>query len=82
MKLVDDWRQAHRWWSVRFAGLGALFTGIGVGASYATSAMALLPVLSFRTVCAVALLIFVCVLAGRLLQQDRAEPDDTDQAGA
>jgi hypothetical protein len=82
MKLVADWRQAHHWRSVQFAGLGALFTGIGVGASYATSAMALLPVMSFRAVCAIALLIFLCVIAGRVIDQKPAKQDDTDQAGA
>lgn len=82
MKLVADWRQAHRWRSMQFAGLGALFTGIGLGASYATSAMALLPVLSYRQVLAIAFVIFVCVVVGRVLQQAPAKPDDTDQAGA
>lgn len=82
MKLVADWRQAHREASVWAGWAGVLFTSIGIAASYAASAMSFLPVLSYRAVLWIALAIFVCVLAGRLLQQGRAKPDDTDQAGA
>ncbi|MFY9349305.1 MAG: hypothetical protein WBL20_16220 [Sphingobium sp.] len=28
MKLVEDWRRAWRWWSVRLSALGALLMGV------------------------------------------------------
>lgn len=24
MKFIENWKEAHRWWSVRFAGLGGV----------------------------------------------------------
>ena len=82
IRLIENWRKAHHLASVQWAGVGALFTSIGIAASYATSALSFLPVLSYRQVLMVALAIFLFTLVGRMLTRRKTAQDETDEAGA
>lgn len=81
MKLVDDWKQALQWWSVRWALVGTLLSAMGIALATAGSAAQWSSVLPPWLVYLLALAIFLCVLIGRLMHQDDKKPDETDQAG-
>lgn len=78
MKLLPDWRKARHWWSVRFAALGALVTGLPILAPDALQALwnsapaevrQLLPAHIGRAItCA----LFVAVIVARIIKQRKS----------
>lgn len=72
--LIQNWRTAHRLWSVRLAALGSLLmTGLlafpGVWAGLPSEVRAVLPA---RLQAVVSMLIFVATLVARVVQQPAA----------
>lgn len=75
MKLVDNWKQAWRWWSVRLAAVGATGAGLIIAAPEAMlHVWAMLPaelqvgLAEYRT--QIALAVFVVAVIARLIKQD------------
>ena len=75
MKLVDNWKQAWRWWSVRLAAFGAAGAGLILAAPEAVlHAWTMLPaelqvgLAEYRT--QIALAVFVVAVIARLIKQD------------
>lgn len=82
MKLIDNARQWHRLWSMRWAILTAFLAAIPV--AYATLPDDWLPAIPQWVKAALAIAVLVsagATGAARLLQQSKLHPDDTDQAG-
>lgn len=85
--LVDDWKQAWRWWSVRFA----VLVGAGAEVAYRLAEVAetLMPALSQPvldnlppSVRAGAAVIGLVAVTLRLWRQGKPVLDDADKAGA
>lgn len=79
MKMIPNWRQAWRWWSVRVSAIGALLSAAALAAPDALlSAWHVLPLdrLPPRVVFALQLLMLLLVIATRLIAQPKAEVSD------
>jgi len=70
-RLVDDWREFHRWASIRFSSLGAVLSGLGFGLSMSTGAASLAPFLPLWAVFLAGLVIFAACAIGRVLTLER-----------
>lgn len=81
MKLVENWRQAWRWWSVRLSALGTLLSAAALAFPDALIAVwhiipaARLARLPAGFVAIAPLLLFAGVLAARIIQQRRNDDD-------
>ncbi|MGC1550517.1 MAG: hypothetical protein WA777_18500 [Rhodanobacter sp.] len=84
MKLVDDWRNAHKWLSLHFSTYGFVLTSAAAALALSGAAVEWLSVFSLGIVLALAAVIFLLAFVGRLVSQKKpdADHDDTDQAGA
>lgn len=69
IKLVSDWRRAHKWRSVQFSTAGAVFSAVSASAVHAAAGSALFGFLSFRATLWIVCGIFVTSLVGRLIAQ-------------
>lgn len=70
MKLIQDWRSAHKFLSVRFATAGALASAMGAAATSASAvAGAIWPYVPTLVACGLAFLTFIAVIVGRLIDQ-------------
>jgi hypothetical protein len=75
MKLVHNWRQAWRWWSVRVSALGAALSALAIGApDLILSAWSNLPpdareALPFRLSMIVPTILFALNILARILKQ-------------
>lgn len=79
-KLVDDWHDAKRWRSMQAGMAGLVLSAIGLGLSASGAAAQWSSVLPPWAVYLIGVVIFLCVLVGRVLKQ-ADKPDETDQAG-
>ena len=70
--LVDDIRQAHRWWSVRFLSGGALLSAFAYALSLSTAGMQFLELVGVRGVVIICGAIFIAALLGRIMKQRNA----------
>lgn len=71
ISLVQDWREAHKWVSVRLSSAGAVLSGLGFGLSMAGGAASWFGTLPLWSVCLIALVIFVLAGLGRILTLER-----------
>lgn len=79
IKMIEDWRGAHKLWSVMLAALGALASAIsGAWAVMDPSLLQHLPTWLPPTAATV---VFVCTILARLVQQPAfAKPEKSDAA--
>ena len=71
--LVDDWRDFHKWASIRFSSLGAVLSGVGFGLSLSTSAASLFPLFPLWAVFLIGFSIFSAAAIGRVLMLERKD---------
>lgn len=71
IRLIADWKQAHKWMSVRLSSAGAVLSGLGFGLSMAGGAANWFGTLPLWIVCLIALVIFTCAALGRILTLER-----------
>lgn len=70
MKLVPDWKRAHRWMSVQISGAGA-----AVIATYMLLPEAMRATFTPNELHLLTLLAFVLIIGGRLIDQDHKDAD-------
>ncbi|MEP9401846.1 hypothetical protein [Sphingomonas sp. VNH70] len=81
MKLIPEWRQAWRWWSVRLSALGSLLCAIALASPDAVLAVwqalpaELVASLPERLVAVVPMLLFAAAGVARVIQQQREVGD-------
>lgn len=75
MKLIDDWRKAWRFHSMRASAAGLILTSLGASLALAGGAAAWVTVLDMGYVLLLAAVIFLASMIGRLISQSH----DTDK---
>lgn len=84
LELVDDWKKAHRFWSVIFSALGTALMGLfTVWPESALYLWQMMPyevkqIMPSNIATAIAMVIFIMSIASRLIKQKRLR-DDEDQ---
>lgn len=81
MKLIDDWKQAHKFGSVQIAGAGALLGYLAAGLIASGAAAQWVGIIPIWAVFGLGALICTLVVVARVLQRG-SKHDDTDEAGA
>lgn len=76
LRLVRNWRHAHHWWSVRFAGAGAILGAMGAGlvAGFGVYG-ALQPFWPLLISWIGGMLVCLVVIAGRVIEQRPCVPE-------
>lgn len=81
MRLIDDWKQAHKFGSVQIAGAGALLGYLAAGLIASGAAAQWVGIIPIWAVFGLGALICTLVVVARVLQRT-PKHDDTDEAGA
>lgn len=76
MRLVTDWKQAHKWLSVQIATFGFLGSAIGAALASTGAVVPWFAVLKGWQVFAMASVVFLGVLIGRLWRQEFKQHED------
>ena len=71
MKLIDDWRQAWKWYSVHSSLIGLVLTSAAAGLAASGAATAWRAYLDDGVVYAIAAGIFLLTIVGRLVSQHK-----------
>lgn len=71
LKFVQDWREAHRWASMRGMTAGTVLTASAGAAALASNAASWITVFGLGVVLLIAAGIFIASMFGRLLLQKR-----------
>lgn len=75
MPLVNDWRKAWTWHSMRASAFGFVLTSTAASLALAGGAAPWLSYLDTGIVLALAALIFLLSMAGRLISQQKGDDD-------
>ncbi|MGA0588106.1 hypothetical protein ACO2Q2_13395 [Dyella sp. KRB-257] len=81
MKLIDDWKQAHKFGSVQIAGSGALLGYLAAGLIASGAAAQWVGLIPMWAVFGLGAFICTLVVLARILQRS-PKHDETDEAGA
>ena len=73
MKLIDDWRKAWRFHSMRASAIGFVLTSFAASLALAGGAAAWITVLDLSIVLGLAAIIFLASMIGRLIAQKHDE---------
>lgn len=76
MRLVTDWKQAHKWLSVQIAAFGFLGSAIGSALAATGAVVPWFAVLKAWQVFAMASVVFLGVLIGRVWRQEFNHHED------
>lgn len=71
LKLVPDWKQCWRWYSVHASTIGLIFTSVAGALAMAGSATAWRGMYDDGVVLLIAAVLFALALAGRLISQSK-----------
>lgn len=72
MKLVQNWKRAWRWYSIRWSAAGFVLTSLAASLALAGGAAAWSMLYDETVVLVLAALIFAASMVGRLIQQEEA----------
>lgn len=77
LKLVADWKQAHKWLSMQASFIGFVFSAVAASAALAGGGASFFGVLDTKYALLVCAFIFLCSMIGRVILQKLKKPDLT-----